>query len=88
MIVHRTQNSLMLCYVGHHDNAYQWAERRKLEIHPNTGEAQLVALRETVQEIVVPEYVATAQNVSPKPLLFPDVAESDLLSYAVYWLSG
>ena len=49
MIVHRTQNSLMLCYVDHHDNAYQWAERRKLETHPKTGAAQLVELRETVQ---------------------------------------
>ena len=34
MIVHWTQNSLMLCYVDHHDNAYQWAERRKLENPP------------------------------------------------------
>ena len=29
----------MLCYVDHHDNAYQWAERRKLETHPKTGAA-------------------------------------------------
>src|ERR1700678_3793435 len=25
--VPRTDTSLLLCYVGHHDNAYQWAER-------------------------------------------------------------
>ena len=31
IIVHRTGSSLMLCYVGHHDDAYKWAERRKLE---------------------------------------------------------
>ena len=30
LIVHRTEVSLLLCYVGHHDNAYHWAERRKL----------------------------------------------------------
>jgi mRNA-degrading endonuclease RelE of RelBE toxin-antitoxin system len=36
LIVHRTDTSLLLCYVGHHDNAYQWAERRKLETHPKT----------------------------------------------------
>ena len=41
LIVHRTETSLLLCYVGHHDNAYQWAERRKLETHPKTGAAQL-----------------------------------------------
>ena len=28
LIVHRTENSLLLCYVGHHDNAYNWGERR------------------------------------------------------------
>ena len=41
IIVHRSQNSLVLCYVDHHDNAYQWAERRKLDVHPQTGAAQL-----------------------------------------------
>ena len=34
IIVHRTQDRLMLCYVDHHDDAYRWAERRKLETHP------------------------------------------------------
>jgi len=28
LIVHRSDESLLLCYAGHHDNAYQWAERR------------------------------------------------------------
>src|SRR5271156_3848710 len=57
LIVHRTDNSLLLCYVGHHDKAYDWAERRRLEAHPKTGAAQLVEIRETVKEIVVPVYV-------------------------------
>ena len=51
--------SLLLCYVDHHDKAYDWAERRKLETHPTTGAAQLVEIRETVKEIVVPVYVQT-----------------------------
>ena len=60
IIVHRTQGSFMLCYVGHHDDAYRWAERRKLETHPRTGAAQLVEVRETVEEIPVPVYVPVA----------------------------
>src|SRR5437870_2018456 len=28
LIVHRTDDSLLLCYVDHHDKAYAWAERR------------------------------------------------------------
>ena len=57
LIVHRTETSLLICYVGHHDDAYQWGERRKLETYPKTGAAQLVEVRETVQEIIVPRYV-------------------------------
>ena len=83
MIVHRDQNSLMLCYVDHHDNAYQWAERRKLETHPRTGAAQLVEVRKTVREVTVPSYAASEQEVSPKPPLFSDISENDLLGYGV-----
>ena len=41
LIVHKTTDSLLLCYVDHHDKAYTWAERRKLDVHPTTGAAQL-----------------------------------------------
>ena len=57
LIVHKTASSLLLCYVDHHDPAYRWAERRKLERHPTTGAAQLVEVRETVREIGIPRYV-------------------------------
>lgn len=50
LIVHKTGKSLLLCYTDHHDAAYRWAERRKLEIHPQTGAAQMVEIRETVRE--------------------------------------
>src|SRR3974377_1501964 len=36
MIVHKTDTSLLLCYVGHHEPAYRWAEQRKIEAHPRT----------------------------------------------------
>ena len=36
LIVHRTPASLLLAYVDHHDAAYKWAERRKIERHPTT----------------------------------------------------
>ena len=85
LIVHKTQGSLMLCYVDHHDKAYEWAERRKLETHPKTGAAQLVDIRETVQEIVVPKYVETSKPlpVPAKKLLFAKIPDEDLLSYGV-----
>src|SRR6266436_6865077 len=64
LIVHKTSRSLLLCYVDHHDKAYDWAERRKVQVHPKTGAAQLVEIRETVQEILVPKYVEVE---TPKP---------------------
>ena len=67
LIVHKSDASLLLCYVDHHDKAYDWAERRKLETHPKTGAAQLVEIRETVKEIVVPVYVQTELAAAPKP---------------------
>ncbi len=83
LIVHKTAGSLLLCYVDHHDKAYEWAERRKLETHPQTGAAQLVEIRETVQEIVVPKYVEAVQYPAQKPPLFTHIAADVLLSYGV-----
>jgi len=83
LIVHKTDASMLLCYVDHHDKAYQWAERRKLETHPKTGAAQLVEVRETVKEYTIPKYVEVEQPAPPKPLLFADVPEYDLLGYGV-----
>src|SRR2546423_12857898 len=67
LIAHRTEASLLLCYVDHHNKAYSWAERRRMETHPKTGAAQLVEIRETVQEIIIPKYVEVLQPASPKP---------------------
>ena len=82
IIVHRTEKSILLCYVDHHDKAYRWAERRKLETHPKTGAAQIVEVRETVKEITVPVYVESEQSVG-KPLIFEHLSEEELLAYGV-----
>ena len=89
LIVHRTADSLLLCYVDHHDKAYAWAERRKLETHPTTGAAQLVEIRERVQEIVVPAYVQPAQTPALKKLLLAHMPDDELLGYGVpaEWLA-
>ena len=83
LIVHKTDTSLLLCYVDHHDEAYRWAERRKLETHPKTGAAQFVEIRETVQEIFVPTYKEVEEQVAAKPRLFDHVADEEMLGYGV-----
>lgn len=93
LIVHKTQGSLLLCYVDHHDKAYDWAERRKLETHPATGAAQLVEIRETVREVVVSVYVqaapAGAQEPSARKPVLGNRTTEELLSYGVpqEWLA-
>jgi hypothetical protein len=95
LIVHRGPGSLLLCYVDHHDKAYDWAERRKIETHPKTGAAQLVEVRETVKEIIVPVYIEAAAEMPsapvapPKAKIFAAVSEEELLGYGVpmEWLA-
>ncbi len=88
LIVHKSDASLLLCYVDHHDKAYDWAERRKLEVHPKTGAAQWVEIRETVQEVVVPVYVQAELVLAPQPApalkpLFAGRTDDELLGYGV-----
>ncbi len=83
LIVHKTAASLLLCYVDHHDEAYRWAERRKLETHSKTGAAQMVEIRERVQEILVQKYVEAATAPAAKPLIFAHLSDEALLSFGV-----
>jgi mRNA-degrading endonuclease RelE of RelBE toxin-antitoxin system len=87
LIVHRMADSILLCYVNHHDKAYDWGERRKLETHPKTGAAQLVEIRETVREIIVPVHVPAGVASVPKhgidEIYFADTSDAELLGYGV-----
>lgn len=83
IIVHKTHSSLLLCYVDHHNKAYHWAERRKLETHPKTGAAQIVEIRERVEEVVVPKYIETVQVKPAKLLLFANYSDDELLGYGI-----
>jgi mRNA-degrading endonuclease RelE of RelBE toxin-antitoxin system len=90
LIVHRTGASLMLCYADHHDKAYAWAERRRLETHPKSSAAQLVEIRERVEEITIPRYVEAAEAAPPKPRLLANATDDELLGYGVpvEWLNA
>ena len=85
LVVHRSENSLLLCYVDHHEKAYEWARPRKLETHPKTGAAQMVLVRETVQQIAVPVYTESQQPAAEAATkrLFANFSDDELLSYGV-----
>ncbi len=92
MIVHKTAASFLICYIDHHDDAYKWAERRRIETHPKTGAAQIVEVRERVEEIAIPVYttpepqVVTTNKIPSETVqlpLFDDLSEDDLLNIGV-----
>src|SRR5256714_8175313 len=89
LIVHRSEASLLLCFVGHHDKAYDWAERRKLETHPRTGAAQLIEIRETVEERIMPVFTQGAPAPAATLPLFAAYSDDELLRCAVppEWLT-
>jgi len=91
LVVHNTGDSLLVAYVGHHDGAYAWAERRRIEAHPRTGAIQIVEVRELVEEVAPP---ATFDFVFPEPAnskeketaptaLFSSLDDNALLSIGV-----
>src|SRR6266481_2084511 len=75
IIVHKTTSSFLLCYVGHHDKAYDWATRRRIETHPKTGAIQIVEVRERVEEIAAPP-PGIQPLAEPKAETAPRVAPS------------
>ena len=79
LIVHRTSASLLLAYVDHHDAAYKWAERRKIERHPTTGAMQLVEVRERIEEIEIFRKKEVEAPVAPAPVAKPSVSLFDNL---------
>ncbi|TAJ70434.1 MAG: ATP-dependent helicase [Phenylobacterium sp.] len=88
LIVHKTGESMLVAYVDHHDDAYSWAERRRIEAHPRTGAVQIVEVRERVEEVAAPEtldFVIPEPQVAdaPLPQLFASLDDDGLLSVGV-----
>jgi mRNA-degrading endonuclease RelE of RelBE toxin-antitoxin system len=90
IIVHKQGSSILLAYVGHHDDAYHWGERRKLERHPTTGAMQIVEVKEVTKEVEtftpepLPELTpAPDVNAEPKPLLFDKLRKPELMAFGI-----
>ena len=86
LVVHKKDKDTLLAWVGHHDDAYKWAESRRIDTHPTTGAAQIVEIRETVEEIVVKNFV---EDKIELPRIFDNETEENLLLWGVPtdWIS-
>lgn len=84
IIVHKDRDALLLAYVDHHDKAYAWAERRRIEVHPRTGAAQFVELVErTVAAALAAERPAPPRAPEPPPRPFARLSDDQLLDAGV-----
>ncbi|MDR3428226.1 UvrD-helicase domain-containing protein [Silvimonas sp.] len=72
----------VLLYVDHHDDAYLWAENRKIAINPVTGAMQIVLTEHVsvLQEPVTATAVAAAEK-APSP--FTTLSNQELMSVGV-----
>ena len=53
IILHRSKEAWLVLYVAHHDDAYRWAGRVKVDRHPATGGLQIVHTEEVYREVVL-----------------------------------
>ena len=75
----------VLLYVDHHDDAYRWAENRKLTINPVTEAMQMVTLEQVVEqapEVGNQAYQALSADSAAVPL-FGGLSETELMSLGV-----
>ncbi len=88
IIVHKMagagDTTTMVAFVAHHDNAYRWAERRRIDVHPRTGSVQIVEVRERFEEAIVPEpnLVLSSDEQCDRPVL-GGLKPDDLLDIGV-----
>jgi UvrD-like helicase C-terminal domain/AAA domain len=79
IVLHKDGGKTLLAWVGHHNDAYHWAERRKLIPHERTGAMQLVEIVERTEErLVYTERVGdVAVDAAPVAVHRPFAALSD-----------
>jgi hypothetical protein len=78
IVVFKDGGRSVFCYVGHHDDAYAWAERRKFEVHATTGAAQMVEFAEIVRE-----EIRVVTREAPRPGILAHEDPAYLLSLGV-----
>lgn len=74
----------VLLYVAHHDDAYRWAEKRKLTVNPVTGAMQMVLVQSPIEAAPMAEtdLPAKAESAAAVPL-FDKLQDLELLSLGV-----
>ncbi len=65
----------LLLWVDHHDEAYQWASRKRCEVNPNTGAIQVYDVQTVVEKASAPANVYLFASAKDEELLKLGVPE-------------
>ena len=77
-VLHKKEDTILVCYVDHHDKAYTWAQKRKIEVHPRTGAVQIVNIPE-VEHIPEQEGIPPQNDKKKSKQLFVGVSAEQIL---------
>lgn len=79
-IVVREQDTgvYLLLWVDHHDEAYDWAARKRCEVNPKTGAVQIFDVQTVTEEVSVPADASLFKEATNEQLLELGVPEEQL----------
>jgi len=79
-IVVRQQESgvYLLLWVDHHDEAYQWAARKRCDVNPKTGAIQVYDVQTVVEKVPAPQTTFLFAAAKDEDLLKLGVPEAQL----------
>lgn len=86
IVVHKTDSVFALLYAGHHDDAYRWAERRRVCKHPDSQAIQIVEVQQRTEfqdpVFYAPTPVAASSAETSRPAL-AHIADATLRRHGV-----
>lgn len=69
-------NIYLLLWVDHHDEAYEWARRKRCELNKRTGAIQIFDVQEVTETVELPDEPGLFDNIRNEELLSLGVPES------------
>ncbi len=77
VILSQQPNSYILLWADHHDRAYEWASKRRLNLNAVSGTLELVEMNQSVETVKVREYENATAETDADPV-FASFSDADL----------
>ncbi|GAB4477966.1 MAG: hypothetical protein OHK0037_39970 [Elainellaceae cyanobacterium] len=67
-VIYKDGDTWALMYAGQHDDAYNWAENRRIELNARTGALQIVEFTETIEQQLGDRLQGLFNSIDAAPL--------------------